>query len=51
MASRDFEFKVIDHFLNFYPRISQKKFQLDRSQIEDFLANEHSREGCGRLSK
>ena len=48
MASRTFEFKLIGIFFYFCPKIPQKKFQLDRPQIENFKASEHSREGCGR---
>ena len=46
MASRTFEFKLIGIFFYFCPKIPQKKFQLDRPQIENFKASEHSREGC-----
>ena len=46
MASRTFEFKLIGIFFYFCPKIFQKKFQLDRPQIENFKASEHSREGC-----
>ena len=48
MASRTFEFKLIGIFFYFCPKIPQKKFQLDRPQIENFKASEHSREGCDR---
>ena len=50
MASRTFEFKLIGIFFYFCPKIPQKKFQLDRPQIENFKASEHSREGCARPS-